>query len=69
MGRLAAICVVMQEKPFLWVALVCKELGDVPVWETQQILDEFPPGLEQLYTRMMEQIWREQRCLHSHRII
>jgi len=43
---------------FLWVALVCKELRDVPGWETQQILEEFPPGLEPLYTRMMDQVQR-----------
>ena len=35
---------------FLWVALVCKELRKVPYWEIEQILKEFPSGLELLYT-------------------
>jgi hypothetical protein len=43
---------------FLWVALVCKELEDLPVWETLQNLKEFPPGLEPVYTRMIGQIKR-----------
>ncbi len=38
------------EGTFLWVALVCKKLREVPVWETRQILKELPPGLEPLYT-------------------
>ncbi|KAI9853698.1 MAG: hypothetical protein M1813_001837 [Trichoglossum hirsutum] len=41
---------------FLWVALVCKELGDVSSWEVQSVLEEFPPGLEPLYDRMIDQI-------------
>jgi len=41
---------------FLWVALVYKELQDVPSWEVQQILKEFSPGLELLYTQMMDQV-------------
>ena len=44
------------EDTFLWAALVCKELKDVPSWETQSVLEEFPPGLEPLYDRMMDQI-------------
>jgi hypothetical protein len=42
---------------FLWVALVCKELRDVEVWDTLEILKKFPPGLRPLYERMIEQIW------------
>ena len=42
---------------FLWVALVCKELADVPDWEeTEEIMKLFPPGLDALYSRMMNQI-------------
>ncbi|KAI9777756.1 MAG: hypothetical protein M1839_008551 [Geoglossum umbratile] len=44
------------EDTFLWVALVCRELRDVPSWEAQSVLEEFPPGLEPLYDRMMSQI-------------
>jgi hypothetical protein len=50
------------EGTFLWVALACKGLRNVPVWETLQILKEFPPGLEPFYSRMMEQI-RHQRSM------
>ena len=46
------------EGTFLWVALVCKKLQEVEAWETLQILKEFPPGLEPLYARMIEQIRR-----------
>jgi NACHT domain len=44
------------EGTFLWVALVCKELRRVPPWETQSALEGFPPKLEPLYERMMNQI-------------
>jgi NACHT domain len=46
------------EETFLWVALVCKELQKVEVWNTESVLEEFPPGLEPLYERMMRQIQR-----------
>lgn len=41
---------------FLWVALVCQELAKIPRWSTLQKLTIFPPGLDALYERMMEQI-------------
>ena len=43
---------------FLWVALVCQELGDPKVqrWHTRQRLHGFPPDLDALYWRMMKQI-------------
>ncbi|KAK3947157.1 hypothetical protein QBC32DRAFT_97895 [Pseudoneurospora amorphoporcata] len=43
---------------FLWVALVCQVLADPSVrkWETLTKLRAFPPGLDSLYARMMEQI-------------
>jgi hypothetical protein len=41
---------------FLWVALVCQNLETVPHWNIVKRLDAFPPGLEALYKRMMEQI-------------
>ena len=41
---------------FLWVALVCQELANVPGWKAQKRLTEFPPGLDALYRRMVGQI-------------
>ena len=42
---------------FLWVALVCQQLTDISGWEAEDILKELPPGLDDLYRRMLEQIW------------
>ncbi|KAK3934862.1 hypothetical protein QBC46DRAFT_425470 [Diplogelasinospora grovesii] len=41
---------------FLWVALVCQELATTPGWKVQKKLAAFPPGLNALYRRMMDQI-------------
>ncbi|GAB1311808.1 hypothetical protein MFIFM68171_02018 [Madurella fahalii] len=43
---------------FLWVALVCQVLADPNIrrWQTLTKLRVFPPGLDSLYARMMEQI-------------
>ena len=41
---------------FLWVALVCKALVDVPSWDVKDELDNFPSGLDEVYHRMMSQI-------------
>jgi hypothetical protein len=41
---------------FLWVALICQELSNIPRWEALQQLTEFPPGLDALYQRMLNQI-------------
>ncbi|KAK3953026.1 hypothetical protein QBC32DRAFT_128536, partial [Pseudoneurospora amorphoporcata] len=43
---------------FLWVALVCQVLADPSVrgWQTLTKLRAFPPGLDSLYARMIEQI-------------
>ncbi|KAK3364027.1 WD40-repeat-containing domain protein [Lasiosphaeria hispida] len=41
---------------FLWVALVCHELADISGWEVEEVLTVFPPGLDALYTRMINQI-------------
>jgi hypothetical protein len=38
------------------VALVCQELSDVSGWKAQQKLMAFPPGLDALYRRMIDQI-------------
>ena len=41
---------------FLWVALVCENLEKIPRWKTLAKLNAFPPGLDSLYERMVEQI-------------
>ncbi|PHH50007.1 Vegetative incompatibility protein HET-E-1 [Ceratocystis fimbriata CBS 114723] len=50
------------EGTFLWVALVCQELSDVKTRRrhTLKTLTSFPPGLESLYERMLEQISQSQ---------
>ncbi|GKT72696.1 NACHT and WD domain protein [Colletotrichum tofieldiae] len=48
---------------FLWVALVCKELAGMNVFEDDVagILEDFPDGLGKLYEQMMGRITREKR--------
>ncbi|KAH0551763.1 hypothetical protein GP486_007019, partial [Trichoglossum hirsutum] len=41
---------------FLWVALVCQELANIPRYRVQKKLREFPPGLDAAYRRMVNQI-------------
>jgi hypothetical protein len=41
---------------FLWVALVCGSLRAVPQRHVRRRLHEFPPGLDELYARMMAQV-------------
>ncbi|KAK6591463.1 vegetative incompatibility protein het-e-1, partial [Botrytis cinerea] len=41
---------------FLWVALICQELSNIPRWKALQKLAAFPPGLDALYRRMLDQI-------------
>ncbi|KAM3067045.1 hypothetical protein ACMFMG_011824 [Clarireedia jacksonii] len=41
---------------FLWVALVCQELSNISGWKARQKLIAFPPGLDALYQRMLDQI-------------
>ncbi|OQE31408.1 hypothetical protein PENSTE_c001G08477 [Penicillium steckii] len=41
---------------FLWVALVCKRLEQIPRGITPMNLDAFPPGLDELYRRMLDDI-------------
>ena len=41
---------------FLWIALVCKELAIISGWEAEKMLTAFPPGLDALYKRMLDQI-------------
>ncbi|ORX93522.1 hypothetical protein BCR34DRAFT_677790, partial [Clohesyomyces aquaticus] len=41
---------------FLWVALVCQDLSNIPRWKVLAKLEAFPPGLDALYNRMMQHI-------------
>ncbi|KAF2258299.1 WD40 repeat-like protein [Lojkania enalia] len=41
---------------FLWVALVCQNLESIPKRNVMKKLDSFPPGLNALYERMVQQI-------------
>ncbi|KAM3066213.1 hypothetical protein ACMFMG_012117 [Clarireedia jacksonii] len=41
---------------FLWVALICQELSNISRWKVLQKLTVFPPGLDALYQRMLDQI-------------
>ncbi|KAF2259726.1 WD40 repeat-like protein [Lojkania enalia] len=41
---------------FLWVALVCQNLEQIPRWNVLKKLNTFPPGLDSLYERMTQQI-------------
>ena len=41
---------------FLWVALVCENLTDVPKRDVRKKLEEFPFGLDELYKQMLSQI-------------
>ena len=39
------------------MALVCQNLENIPQWNTLAKLNTFPPGLNSLYRRMVEQIY------------
>lgn len=41
---------------FLWVALVCQNLEKRQRWKVLRMLREFPPGLDSLFKRMMNQV-------------
>jgi hypothetical protein len=41
---------------FLWVALVCEELSKISAKNAKRRVTMFPPGLDALYRRMMDQI-------------
>jgi hypothetical protein len=44
------------DNTFLWVALVCQNLEQIHPLDTLERLDEFPPGLNSLYDRMLQQL-------------
>ncbi|PQE18235.1 Vegetative incompatibility HET-E-1 protein [Rutstroemia sp. NJR-2017a WRK4] len=43
-------------RTFLWVALVCQELGEVELFVISKLQDYYPLGLDLLYARMLTQI-------------
>jgi hypothetical protein len=43
---------------FLWVALVCQNLGDILRWKVLAKLEAFPRGLNALYNQMMQHMSR-----------
>ena len=45
------------DNTFLWVALVCQNLEQIPRWNVLARLNAFPPGLDSFYERMMQQIY------------
>ncbi|KAL2195258.1 NACHT domain-containing protein [Corynascus similis CBS 632.67] len=47
---------------FLWVALVCHELANISGWEVEESLRTFPPGLDELYSRMIGQIYNSRHA-------
>ncbi|KAL2069325.1 hypothetical protein VTL71DRAFT_15663 [Oculimacula yallundae] len=49
------------EGRFLWVSLVAKSLQDCENTKVKEVLAKFPPGLDQLYARMVNQIKPEHR--------
>jgi hypothetical protein len=48
---------------FLWVSLVAKALKNCRATEIKKRLDEFPPGLDELYARMLLQIDVNRRAI------
>ncbi|KAM5442416.1 hypothetical protein MferCBS31731_002294 [Microsporum ferrugineum] len=56
---------------FLWVALVCQELArpEVRPHHTRLKLGAFPPGLDQIYQRMMDQISNSEDAILCIRIL
>ncbi|PHH75320.1 hypothetical protein CDD80_2476 [Ophiocordyceps camponoti-rufipedis] len=58
-------------KTFLWVALVCKELADedVTVLNIAETLLAMPPGLEDLYNRMLHHISASRNARHCKKML
>ncbi|KAK3305078.1 uncharacterized protein B0T15DRAFT_383696, partial [Chaetomium strumarium] len=54
---------------FLWVALVCQQLANISGWEAEEMLTTFPPGLDALYRRMMDQIYNSRHAKLLQRIL
>jgi len=57
------------EGTFLWVALGCQELTYISGWKAQKKLTAFPPGLDAVYRRMMDQIHDPEDAILCERIL
>ena len=54
---------------FLWVSLACRMLKGVLTCDIKSTLEEFPPGLDLIYERMMKQIECSKQVTNCKRII
>lgn len=54
---------------FLWVALVCQDLKKISWWNVLEKLETFPPGLNSLYQRMLDQIYHSDNANLCQRIL
>ncbi|KAJ9481382.1 hypothetical protein VN97_g12098 [Penicillium thymicola] len=54
---------------FLWVALVCQELDRIPRRHALKRLEAFPPGLNALYGRMIDQVHNSEDAESCKRIL
>jgi hypothetical protein len=54
---------------YLWAALVCQNLEQIRPLDTLERLNEFPPGLDCLYDRMLRQLNRSYRADLCKRIL
>ncbi|OQV09788.1 NACHT domain-containing protein [Cladophialophora immunda] len=54
---------------FLWVALVCQKLSESSAWEAQKRVEAFPPGLNEFYGRMLEEIKTSEHAERSKQIL
>jgi hypothetical protein len=55
-GKIRTTLSQRSEATFLWVALACKRLEHVPVYEVESVLEELPAGLDELYQRMIKRV-------------
>ncbi|CAG8102547.1 unnamed protein product, partial [Penicillium salamii] len=54
---------------FLWVALVCQDLDRISRWHALKKLKAFPPGLNALYDRMIDQVHNSEDAESCKRIL
>lgn len=59
------------KETFLWVALVCQELDDPEIEDSDilDVLETFPPGLDPVYQRMIDTVSRGRHAARSSEIL
>ncbi|KAJ5538249.1 hypothetical protein N7494_007728 [Penicillium frequentans] len=57
------------QSTFLWVALVCQDLNKTSRRHVLKKLEEFPPGLDDLYGRMLDQVRKSEDAELCKRIL